>query len=264
MPPRWKPHTALLRAAFMEGLARRKTAMFAFLGNLAWLIIPYYIWHHVYIAKHMVGGFSWNEMRTYIFWAFLLNGLLTFRVETGLFNLVRTGQIVMGLIRPIDYQLSRLMVVIGGALADACFSIPSVVALGVLFLHPEAPASTERALVFGVSVAIGFLIKFLLSYVTAALSIWTENIVGLVWLRSAITDIFSGAVVPLTFLPVVVRQVAQWSPFQAVIYIPLAIYLGHGPPISDLLVQCAWAAGLWVMAKALWSQSLRRLTVLGG
>ena len=67
MPPRWKPHTALLRAAFMEGLARRKTAMFAFLGNLAWLIIPYYIWHHVYVAKHMVGGFTWNEMRTYIF-----------------------------------------------------------------------------------------------------------------------------------------------------------------------------------------------------
>lgn len=69
----------------------------------------------------------------------------------------------MELIRPIDYQLSRLMVVIGGALADACFSIPSVVALGVLFLHPEAPASTERALVFGVSVAIGFLIKFSLA-----------------------------------------------------------------------------------------------------
>jgi len=69
--------------------------------------------------------------------AFLLNGLLTFRVETGLFNLIRTGQIVMELIRPIDYQLSRLMVVIGGALADACFSIPSAVVLGVLFYIPR-------------------------------------------------------------------------------------------------------------------------------
>ncbi|WP_168185623.1 ABC-2 family transporter protein [Acidiferrobacter sp. SPIII_3] len=255
---------ALVRAAFLDGMARRRTALFAFLGNLAWLVIPYSIWREAYSSVHRVGGFDWGQMRTYLVWSFLINGLLTFRVETQLFNRVRTGEILMELIRPIDLQKGRLAMVVGGILADGLFSIPSMLVLAGIFLRPLAPVSVEAGAAFGVSVVLGFVVKFLISYLTAAVSLWTENIVGLVWLRNAVTDVLSGAVVPLVLLPPALATVAAWSPFEAIVYIPLSVYLGHVAPLSALAAQAAWVVVLWLLARAVWSVGLTRLTVLGG
>lgn len=257
-------YAMLMRVAFLDGMARRRTALFAFLGNLAWFVIPYSIWRDAYASAADVGGFDWAQMRTYLVWSFLINGFLTFRVETQLFNRVRTGEILMELVRPIDLQKGRLATVVGGAFADGLSSIPSALLLAGIFLHPLAPPSVAAGLAFAVSVMMGFGIKFLISYLTAAVSFWTENIVGLVWLRSAVTDILSGAVVPLALLPAPLLMVAHLSPFQAIVYIPLSLYLGRASVLPELAIQLAWVVALWYLARVAWAAGLRRLAILGG
>ena len=98
----------------------------------------------------------------------------------------------------------------------------------------------------------------------AAVSFWTENIVGLVWLRGAVTDILSGAVVPLALLPSPLAVVAHLSPFQAIVYIPLSLYLGRASALPELGIQLVWVIVLWFLARAVWASGLRRLTVLRG
>ena len=245
-------------------MARRRTALFAFLGNLAWFVIPYFVWRDAYSSTLDVGGFDWAQMRTYLVWSFLINGLLTFRVETQLFNRIRTGEILTELMRPMDLQMGRLAMVVGGACADGLSSIPSALVLAEIFLHPLVPPSAGAGFAFAVSVAMGFWVKFLISYLMAAVSFWTENIVGLVWLRGAVTDILSGAVVPLALLPSPLAVVAHLSPFQAIVYIPLSLYLGRASALPELGIQLVWVIVLWFLARAVWASGLRRLTVLGG
>jgi ABC-2 type transport system permease protein len=61
--------------------------------------------------------------------------------------------------------------------------------------------------------------------------------------------------------------VFSWLPFQYISFVPVTIYLGKrtGPDLwSALLIQLAWAVGLFVVARLLWRFSVRRVIVQGG
>lgn len=265
LKPRSK-YLSLFSSSLHRALAYRYTTFLSLVANLVWVIIPYSIWQRVFENSTQVGSFDWDRMRTYIILAYAVNILLTFRVEARIINTIRTGNIATELMRPIDYMWAQLAEVLGGVVIDGVASMLIVLVLG-LALHILAPTSIVTILVFIVSVVLGFLVKFMISYITSLLCFWTLNALGLLWLRAAISNIFSGAVIPLEFLPTYLRTFAYLSPFQAVVHIPLAIYLGdvHGGEVFALLaLQVFWLIVLWILARALWIPSIRTLVIQGG
>ena len=96
--------------------------------------------------------------------------------------------------------------------------------VAVLAVGVAPPASPAAALLFLPSVALGFVIKFLVSFLAALLCFWG---VGLIWAQTAVVNLFSGALVPLAFFPNWLRAFAAWAPFQGIIATPLAIYQGQ-------------------------------------
>jgi ABC-2 type transport system permease protein len=78
---------------------------------------------------------------------------------------------------------------------------------------------------------------------------------------------FSGALVPVWFLPGALRTLADFLPFQAVIYLPTTIYLGGvpGPGILKVMaLQLGWLVGLSLLARVMWLRAVRRVVVQGG
>jgi ABC-2 type transport system permease protein len=73
--------------------------------------------------------------------------------------------------------------------------------------------------------------------------------------------------VPLTFFPDWLETIAQALPFQGIVYIPAAIYLGRvqGEEALRLVsLQLAWVLVLWVAGRLLWRRGIRQVTVHGG
>jgi ABC-2 type transport system permease protein len=73
--------------------------------------------------------------------------------------------------------------------------------------------------------------------------------------------------VPFSFFPEWFQRVVEWLPFQAIGYVPVMIYLGKRPGDQlwhALLLQAAWAAGLWLAGRWAFRRSLRRVVVQGG
>ena len=266
LSPRPK-YVSLALASLQRAIAYRMTTFNNVLAGLVWVGVLYYLWQTVFAANPQVGGFDWDRMRTYILVSYAVNTLLSFYTEARITNAIRTGAVAIELVRPIDFLTAQLAEALGAAVIEGLLGSVVAVLLGLLLLHVAPPVSLVATVFFVVSVGLGFLVKFLIGYLTALLCFWTINGLGLLWARSAVTNIFSGAIIPLALFPDTLKQVALALPFQAIINTPLAIYLGdvQGAALAAALaVQIGWIVALWLLARGVWAPCVRSLRIQGG
>jgi ABC-2 type transport system permease protein len=266
LAPRQK-YVSLALASVQRAIAYRMTTLNNLIAGLVWVFVLYYLWQSVFAANPRVGDFDWDRMRTYILVSYAVNALLSFYSEARIVNAIRYGDVALDLIRPLDFLAAQLAQAIGAAVVEGLLSATFALLIGIFVLHVAPPVSGLATILFLLSVGLGFLVKFLLGYLTALLCFWTMNGLGLMWARQAVTNIFSGAVVPLALFPEPLRTLAFALPFQAVINTPLAIYLGdfgNGGVAEALVVQGVWALVLWLLARWLWGPCTRSLRIQGG
>jgi ABC-2 type transport system permease protein len=260
-------YLALTLASIQRAVAYRGTTFLNLLANLIWVAVLYYLWRTVFAGRATIGGFDWDEMRTYILVSYAVNALLSFYSMARMTSMIRTGEIATELIRPIDYLSMQLAQTFGAALIEGALSGVLAVLLGGLLLHIAPPHSPVAALLFLLSVWFGFLIKFLISFLVALLCFRTVNAVGLIWTQTAIINLFSGSLIPLAFFPDWLRTIGLAMPFQGIVYTPLTIYLGKVQGMAlwgALTIQVFWVVVLWALARLLWNPSVRALDIQGG
>jgi ABC-2 type transport system permease protein len=264
--PRW-PYLALMLNAAQQAAAYRSRIVLSIIGNGTLIVAVYYLWRTVFAAGGQLAGYDWSAMRTYLVLAYAVNALLSFSSTARLYNLVRTGDIAQELLRPVDYLAAQLAIALGGGLIEGLVSAALALAVAVLAVGVAPPASPTAALLFLPSIALGFVIKFLISFLAALLCFWTVNGVGLIWAQTAVVNLFSGALVPLAFFPNWLRVFATWAPFQGIIATPLAIYQGQAAGwelVGAIGLQMLWAALLLALARVLWGPATRALDIQGG
>ena len=253
--------------ALQQALAYRGRTFMSLLANLIWVVMLYYLWQTVYAGENAIQGFTWTQMRSYILVSYAINMLLSFYSAGRMMATIRTGEIVQDLLRPIDYLYSQFAMTLGAAVIEGGLSAVVTLLLGVLVFNILPPASFAGFLLFLVSIVLGFLIKFLVTFLTTLLCFWTINSLGLLWAQSAVINLLSGMLIPLTFFPTGLRTLAQWLPFQGIVYTPVMIYLGQtqGPDlIQALTIQLGWVAILWIGARLFWKRAIRALDIQGG
>jgi len=73
--------------------------------------------------------------------------------------------------------------------------------------------------------------------------------------------------VPVALFPGWLAAASQWLPFQAIAYLPSAVFTGRssgGEALAAIGLQAAWAVGLIVPILLMWRAARRRLFVQGG
>jgi ABC-2 type transport system permease protein len=258
---------SLAAAALHRSIAYRNTTIINIGTGLIWVAVYYYLWRSVFAASPVVEQFTWDRMRTYVLLAYGVNSLFSFYTEARLFNVIRTGEVAVDLMRPLDFLTAQFAQACGAAVVEGLVGIASTLLLGILVFDVAPPVSPAAAVLFVLSIGLGFVVKFLISYLTGLLCFWTTSFVGLLWARGAVTNVLSGALLPLAFFPDGLKALAQVAPFQAIVATPIAIYLGDvtgGAAWRALGVQAAWPAALWVVARLAWGPASRALTVQGG
>jgi ABC-2 type transport system permease protein len=261
------PYLALFAAAIQRGLTYRATRLLSVLTSAIVVAIQYVAWKAVFAARAEVGAFSWHEMQTYIALVFLINALLPADHELALYTRIRDGMVAVDLARPLDFQWSQLASASGAAVVELAFRGAALVLAGALLLDLSLPPSASSATLFAASLLLGFLARFLIAYMVALSCFWLLNVMGLQWMRAAITNVLSGAVVPITLFPGFLRDLAQLSPFAGMTFVPSSIYLGHlsgAAAVPAIASQIVWTALLWFAARRMWHLCARKLVVQGG
>jgi len=265
--PRSK-YAMLANMAMQRVLIYRRSLITNFTANLVWVAVFYFLWQAVFAVNARVGSFDWGMMRTYLILAYASNMLLIgsnsiYRTVAA----IRFGDIGLEICRPYNFLLAQLSMTFGPMLIEGLVGAGVVMTLGVLLLHIQLPVSLLAGLFYVLSVFLGFLVRFLIVYIVSLLCFWTINFMGLTWAHTAITNLFSGGLIPLEFFPGWLRTLAAVLPFQAIVNTPLLIYLGliQGWGIALAIgLQAVWIIILWVVGTLMWGPCLRALEIQGG
>lgn len=237
--------------------------------NLLFMYVYISVWRALYGERGAVEGYSRQALLTYII---VSQTIFTFQFTVRSWAVVeakvRSGEVAIDLVRPIDFQGMTLATGVGAAthvlLTNMLPKFALFAAAGVV----EAPASTLALGLFPLSVALGFLVLFGIEFLIGLSAFWLVEIRGLysmvMW---GFASFFSGYFLPLEFFPAWLRSIAQVLPFQALIYTPSAVYTGSvagTAAIAAVLGQLAWAVALIGAGRLLFAAAHRRLVVQGG
>ncbi len=229
----------------------------------------YWLWNTLYRHRPDLFTVSLDQMLTYAMLAMVLD----FFFNPSNFprwyisNQVQTGDIQMDLLRPLDFTLHLLARSTGMTLYILAIPCLPACLLGVLFLGLKGPTSPLAGLLFVISLALGFLVSWGLNFLLGMISVYAIQVRRISWVFQGITSFFSGQLVPLWIFPPVLAQIAALLPFQALVGIPLSIYIGRldGPQALQAMgIQAVWAAALLLSGRVIWSRAHRKLIVQGG
>lgn len=178
--------------------------------------------------------------------------------------LIRTGGLSPWLLKPVPMPLYNMAVTLAAIPFRMVVLAPMVAALalwrpGVLFW----PSAGTVAL-FLVSLALAWLVSYLIQLLFGVLAFWMEQTMGLFAAYFAIWSLLGGYFLPLELLPEGVAAVARVLPFHASLGAPVDIALGTDPsPLATLGRQAAWTVGLLVAVRVVWARGVRRYGAYG-
>jgi ABC-2 type transport system permease protein len=221
------------------------------------------LWRTILAGKGVVSGMGTGSVLTYTLVGEAFAG--QFAVRSGLDAALWDGTITNRFLRPVGIFRELIAELCGRwCFGLVTFSLPLLLAAPLLGVEPR-PAGAPAAALFiaslGLAISVGLALDFVFGTLMVALDVdrWS-----LEYLRSAVTLLLTGALVPLALLPWGMGSVLSWLPFASMASAPLRIYTGTGDPWSLLALQAGWSLLLWPLARWFWLHSRERVVSYGG
>lgn len=227
----------------------------------------YYLWKAIYGSQETLQGFTLAQMTTYVAVSWMARAFYFNNLDREIANDIRDGSIAMQLIRPYSYLLVKMMQGFGeGLFRMLLFMVPGMVIVCLIFpvTLPSDPATWG---VYLVMLLFSFLINSQINILTGLFAFFVENNEGMMRMKRVLVDLFSGVLIPVAFFPGWMEAVMQWLPFQAITYLPSAVFTGR-TPLSEAFglmgLQALWFVLLLVPIWFTWRAARKRLFVQGG
>lgn len=230
------------------------------------MLVIYFFWKAVYSNRSEIEGMSFDGMITYIIIAMFLQMFVS-GVGRELAHTIKDGNVAIELMRPY-HLISRLIAMDIGD--KVIYFIRGALPLGILafvFMDVTLPSTWQSGILFLLSALMGIWIGTFFDLLIAILAFWTINLWGLEVMREAVVSFFSGALVPLILFPEWFQTISLFLPFQAMVYVPVAIYTGILTGTEAWLAvgsQLIWAVLLFGSLRVLWSVAMKKVTIFGG
>ncbi|WP_150270421.1 ABC transporter permease [Paenibacillus tepidiphilus] len=264
---RLKMYRSIANRSLQNVLAYRNSYVINFLAGTINLLAIYFLWKGIYSGRIEVGGYTWDQMKTYLLVTFLANSVLSWYSETAISGKILDGSVAVDLLKPIDFQSARFAETLGSSLFEGAQSLILITVFALCITGIAFPDSALVYVLFIFSLLGAVLVKFGIVYLAALVCFWSTGSMGIVWTRIALTNLLSGALVPLAFFPDWLERLALVLPFQSIIHTPTMIFLeqaGTWESLSLIGLQWFWGILLWLAGKAMWSWAVRQVTIHGG
>lgn len=208
----------------------------------------------VYQGRQTIDGISFDMAVASIL---ISNGLTHAYYRNDMFiqDKLKQGTLVVELIKPVNYRLKVFSQDFGKALYGVIFNMLPSMLLTIPLMGVHLPKNIACFALFVISAVMGFTINWLFDFIIHCFSFYVFSIWGVFTVKRALTDILSGALISLWFMPESVLRVLNFTPFISIFFIPLRLYLGElgaeKIPFA-FLTQLFWLIFLWLIGNILW------------
>lgn len=117
-----------------------------------------------------------------------------------------------------------------------------------------------------ISCVIGHFISYLMTVCLGLSAIWLTSTKGLFELYEMVLLLLAGYLMPLSQLTGTLRIVAEYSPWAAIVYTPVTIFLGHSQVNAAVIlmgVQILWLVVFYLLYRLMWEKGVRAFTGVG-
>jgi ABC-2 type transport system permease protein len=262
-----RPYLQFAWLGFRRQITYRTATLAGIATNAFFMLLRVAIMRALYDGRDELAGISLQQALTF---TAVSQGLIMFVTLWGWWDVmeqVRTGDIIMEMLRPTHYYGMWLARDVGRAFANLLLrGSPMLLTASLLFplTLPQSPlqwAGVAAALLLGAWVSFGW------RFLTNMAAFWMPDARSFGRVMFALAQAFSGFYMPMALLPDWLRTLCYLTPFPATFTAPVDIFLGiarDAAVVEILLQQAAWAVLLTTIGLLVLRAGTRRLVVYGG
>lgn len=251
---------------FQDNMAYRLDFFMGIINTAMTIAVYLCIYKALYGNATDVDGVSYSMVATNFVITLGLSSAFHYN-EMFLQDKIRDGSITNEFLKPVSFIFRLLSENIGEGAFKILFHFIPALLFTMLYTKLCPPISVLNLMVMFCSVALGYLILWLISFIIQTWSFWLFSVWGIITIKNVFVNILAGTLLPLWFMPEALKKVIAVTPFESIYFTPVRIYLGElsGLEIlSALAVQIIWIAILGVIAKMFWKKGVKKLVVQGG
>lgn len=260
------------RAGIQEQLAYKLNFLGFFIGELFYCFAMYYLWKAIFDASGSGAfmGFSMNDMVVYLFVSNVTSYLTNSDVCANVGEEIKDGSISMRLLKPVNFNMSFLFHELGNlVILLVLIFAPMVIGIEIYRYCTNGfiMFSLANFLLYLLSTAFAYFISFYLNLCFGFVAFFVKNLWGFILLKQVLIKFLSGAMIPLAFLPGVIKNIFELMPFASLSYTPVMLYMGKYDALSiifNLALQLFWLLFFYVLSKLIWKKAVKYLSVQGG
>src|SRR5512134_2050724 len=237
---------------------------------LYWLVSPIIylaVWSSIAQSKGSVNGLTASDFTTYYMTLLIVDQITSnIVVHTFAFK-VQDGSLSGELVRPIHPMLTNALV---NNIAFKGLTIMGFIPIWIVlfFLYrPDFSSVTLGGVLLAIpAMILGFFVGYLLSAAVTTLAFWTTRVYSIHEFYFALILLFSGQFVPLTLMPKLIQDIAQYLPFQLLMYYPIQLILGK---LSSAQIVQGYVTGtIWLIVAIavfnwVWRNGVKRYSAVG-
>lgn len=219
-------------------------------------------------AGGTAGGYTPHLMVSYIF---LSQGLLAaigaFGGDGNLSERIRTGDIAIDFLRPLNVQLATLATAVGGAVYSLIPRGLPLVAIGSITTMMAWSPEPGAYLIGAVSLLLTIVLAQAVLYCIQVLGFWVVDTRGIQMFYVTVSTFLMGMFVPVGLFPDWLATIAEFTPFAWILMPPCDILSGRidaAQGATTVLIQAGWTVVALGVGHILTRAGRRRLEVQGG
>lgn len=257
---------ALAGMGFTENLAYGAAYWASIAQRALLIVIAAAFWRAVYLGQSVLAGMSAREALNYVLLARLLQPMSESQMlrTIGSFNM--RGELAVELLRPVDFQASQTARALGQLAARLIAQLPLLIPVALLLgLRPTHSVAAWLGAA-GV-IVLGIANVMLFDWIVGCLAFFTTYIWGVSMFYGGLIWFFSGALLPLAFMPGWLQWVCSAFPPSQVVAVPAGLLAGQLDPARVPMILGLQIVGIGVLlpvSRWLFAHSVRHATVLGG
>ena len=266
-----KQYLSFFRIRFLAGLQYRAAAWAGIATQYAWGGMTILMFRAFY--QNGANGFpmEFQALSSYVWLqqAFLAM-FMTWFYDLDIFASITSGGIAYELCRPCDLYTMWFVKNMAIRLSRVVLRCVPVLLVAAVLPAPygvSLPADWSAALLFLLSLILGFLVLIAFSMLIYISAFYTLSPMGIRILASSVMEFFCGALVPIPFLPEWLQPVMNALPFASMQSTPFLIYTGYlhaAEAVERIGIQMLWLILLISVGRFLMVNAQNKVIVQGG
>ncbi len=264
-----KQFAKLVSLTMQSALFYRAAFFFSMITPLILLGGQFMLWHSLYAngGGAQIGSFAAKDMYAYVLISFFIGNLLTWSSENTLSREIRKGTIVSRCLKPVSFLSQSLADMTGYVIPQVL--INGTVVAAALSLFPQSFALPDAVSLPAAlcSLILSVLLRMMMVSCFSLLCFFTTSHHGLSWIRTALMEFFSGALIPVALFPGWLKTIAWLTPFPLMVQAPVALMLDQPLPMPvwiSLLLQFFWIVLFYYAHQAMYEKVRRTVSFAGG